>query len=212
MKDYDAYLFDADGTIIDTREMINSAYMSMADALGVTLTRQSIQETIGLPVDAQMRAILGGDHDADFYARGKAVYSDCLMRHYRDELKTFPGVVDGLRGLKARGKKLAVVTSRRLESLAPFLDAVGMGGMFQLYVTPESTPRHKPDPQPALFAMEKLGAGPDQCLFVGDATFDIECGHAAGMDTALVAWGMPCDGWAVKPDYVIKDVSEFLDY
>ncbi len=211
MKDYDAYLFDADGTIIDTREMINAAYMRMAEALGETVTRERVQATIGLPVDAQLRELLGRDRDDALYERGRKIYTDSLMRNYRADLAAFPGVADGLRSLRAKGKKLAVVTSRRLESLEPFLAAVGLDGYFELLVTPEHTERHKPDPEPALYAMNRLGARPERCVFVGDATFDIECGRAAGMDTVLVSWGMPCDDWKVKPDYIIGDLSELAD-
>lgn len=208
MREYDAYLFDADGTILDTRRMIDAAYMHMAQVLGVTVNRERVQATIGLPVLAQLRELLGHDREDSFYEAGRILYTGHQLTNYRTRLALFPGVAEGLRDLKARGKKLAVVTSRRMESLGPFLNAVGIDGYFDALVTPESTARHKPEPEPALCAMEKLGVGPEQSVFIGDATFDIECGHAAGMDTVLVGWGMPCDGWAVQPEYVIREFGE----
>lgn len=211
MKDYDAYLFDADGTIIDTRDMIIAAYTAMGETLGVAVDRDLIKNTIGLPVMRQLRELLGHGHGEDYYEKAREAYNDSLMESYDARLKAFPGVAEGLRELKALGKKMAVVTSRRRGSLEKFLDALAIGDYFELCVTPESTERHKPDPEPALFAAGKLGVAPERCVFIGDATFDIECGNAAGMDTVLVSWGgMDPSGWPVKPDLVVDEFSRLL--
>lgn len=211
MKDYDAYLFDADGTIIDTRDMIIAAYAAMGETLGVAVDRDVIRNTIGLPVMRQLRELLGHGHAEEYYEKAREAYNDSLMEGYDARLKAFPGVAEGLRELQALGKRLAVVTSRRRGSLEKFLNALGIAGRFELFVTPESTERHKPDPAPALFAAEKLGVPPERCVFIGDATFDIECGHAAGMDTVLVSWGgMDPSGWPVKPGLVVDEFSRLL--
>lgn len=212
MKEYDAYLFDADGTILDTRELIYHSFLAIEKELGFPLpSRDRIQETVGLPFDRQLRLVVGGGHDEAFYERAAAAYRAHMMDSYQADLKAFPGAKEVLARLHGAGKKLAVVSSRRLNSLERFLESTGLLGFFELLVTPESTSEHKPHPAPALLAMEKLAAAPDKTVFVGDATFDIECGKAAGTDAVLVSWGgMDPSEWAVQPDAVVDDFYELL--
>ncbi len=212
MREFDAYLFDADGTIIDTRELIYRSFVHMGEAMGVTLpSRPEIEATVGLPVQRQVRDFLGWDKPEEYYAEATRVYSDHMMEIYPDLLAVFPGVVDGLAELTRRGKKLAVVTSRRRHSLDLYLREVGLAAFFPVLVTPDDTERHKPDPDPAFLAMKLLGAEPGSTVFVGDAEFDIRCGNAAGTATAYVEWGgMEYKKWPVQPDFVAKNFAALL--
>lgn len=212
MKEYDAYLFDADGTLIDTRELIYRSYVHMSGVMGLPEPdRGHVERTTGLPFADQIRDVLGRDRGEEFYERASEVYRGHLMDSYRPHLRIFPGEREVLDELRLRGKKMAVVTSRRLPGLVEFLRFLGLDGYFSLLVTPESTERHKPHPEPALFAMRELGAAPERTVFVGDAIFDIKCGHAAGADTVLVAWGgMDHRDWDPQPDYVIDSFAELL--
>jgi pyrophosphatase PpaX len=76
-------------------------------------------------------------------------------------------------------------------------------------ITPEDTDRHKPEPEPALAALQRLGAPPREALFIGDSSFDIECGSRAGIDTALVTWSHNDTGaFPVKPTWYIDDMRD----
>lgn len=212
MKEYTAYLFDADGTLLDTKGAILSAYCEMGRVLGERMPDEGvIAGTIGLPLYKQLRVFFGEDRDEGFYDKAGRVYGDVLMSNYSETLRLFPGVAEGLAALRERGKRLAVVTSRRLLSLEMFLETTGIDGYFDLLVTPESTRSHKPDPEPALFAAEGLGVGVGESVFVGDAVFDIMCGKGAGMDAVLVSWGgNDSAGWEVQPDLVVGEFGELL--
>lgn len=212
MKSYAAYLFDADGTIIDTREMIYQSFVRMGEAMKMEMPpRDFIEATIGLPVTVQVPLILGEGKGEEYYARARNAYSDHMMANYRKLLGTFPGVREGLAKLAENGKKLAVVTSRRRQSLDIFLDALDLNRYFSLKVTPEDTVRSKPDPEPALLAMRLLGSYPEETVFIGDAEFDIRCGRAAGIDAVLVAWGgMDPSGWPIRPDFTARHFSDLL--
>lgn len=212
MKEYDAYLFDADGTLLDTKGPIVAAFEAMGKGMGVELPATDfIIGTIGLPLVKQIRLILGEGYDEEFYAKAGKIYGDTLMADYRETLRLFPGVMTGLRTLRKLGKKLAVVTSRRLLSLEAFLQATGIEEDFDLLVTPELTENHKPHPEPALYTARKLGVAPKDCVFIGDATFDIDCGKAAGMDAVLVSWsGANPAGWKIQPDLIVSNFPELL--
>ncbi len=212
MKEYDAYLFDADGTLIDTKELIFRSFLHMGEAMDAgALDHDLIRNTIGLPMARQLRLFLGEGRDEEYYARAGAAYTEFQMAHADDFLRAFPGSVETLRELRRRGKKLAVVTSRRLLTTKPFLEQLGLLEFFDLLVTPEDTEKHKPDPEPALLAMRRLGATPEKTVFIGDAVFDIQCGKAAGMDTIFVVWGgVDPSGWDVRPDWTVDRFDRIL--
>ena len=212
MKEYDAYLFDADGTLIDTRELICRSFAHMGETMGVEMPcRDYIESTIGLPVRTQTRDLLGPDREDEFYERAIKAYSDYMMDVYRDYLAAFPGVVDGLAELAERGKKLAVVTSRRRNSLELFMDTLGLSRFFSVVVTADDTATHKPDPEPAKLALKLLDADPAGAVFVGDAEFDVLCGKGAGTDAAFVVWGgMDHTQWKTQPDFVAESFGDLL--
>lgn len=213
MKEYNAYLFDVDGTILDTRELIYRCIVHMGGVMGVTLPdRAAIEATTGLPVGKQLRQIIGGEPREDaFYERAVKAYGEYMMAHYMDHLRVFPGVAEGLAELSRLGKKLAIVTSRRRHSLDLFLGAMGILEFFPVRVTPENTEKHKPDPEPARFALRLLGARAEEAVFVGDAEFDIRSGKGAGTATAYVEWGgMDYKKWPVQPDFVAGSFQELL--
>lgn len=212
MKEYDAYLFDADGTILDTRELIFRSFMHMGEVMGEKMPERDVLEgTVGLTLKKSLYLILGEGRPEDYYAKAGSVYAGFMVDNYQDYLKGFPGMAEALAELHRCGKKMAVVTSRKRPTLHTFLCALGLDSYFSILVTPESTEKHKPDPEPALFAMECLGVSPEESVFVGDAIFDIQCGKAAGMDTALVEWGgMEPSGWSVQPNFIAKKPGDLL--
>jgi pyrophosphatase PpaX len=111
--------------------------------------------------------------------------------------------------LSAAGKRMAIVTSRRRDTLDLYLKTTGVLHFFEAFVTPETTLTHKPGPEPALAALALLGAQKDRALFVGDAEFDMECATRAGVDSAFVKWS--CNDplqMAVKPTWFIDDLRQ----
>lgn len=212
MKEYDAYLFDADGTLIDTRELIFQSFLHMGKEIGETLPKRDLLEgTVGLPLRTALPMILGEGFPEAYYENAAKVYSDYMLEHFQEYLRAFPGTGEILADLAGRGKKLAVVTSRGRGTLELFLDYLGLRNHFAALVTPENTVRHKPDPEPALYALRLLDAEAERAVFIGDAVFDIQCGFNAGMDTVLVRWGgMDPAGWTVQPGFIINRFEELL--
>lgn len=212
MKEYKAYLFDADGTLIDTRELIYRSFVYMTGVLGVVPPdRKTLNSTIGLPIRTQLKDFLGEGKSEKDLDDAHAVYNEFHLREYPNFLKSFPGIAEGLTKLRDMGKMLAVVSSRGSKTLVPFLEAVGIAHFFPVVVTSDDTVRHKPNPDPALLCLERLGAEARDAVLVGDAEFDMACGKAAGMDVAYVAWGgMNYDNWPVKPDFAAQTFQDLL--
>ena len=105
-------------------------------------------------------------------------------------IKAFPGTVEALAELASAGLKLGVVTSKRHAVAWRGLEVVGAASYLDCCVGWDDIERPKPDPQPVVRGCELLGFDPSECLYVGDAPFDLQSGNAAGASTAAVTWGM----------------------
>jgi pyrophosphatase PpaX len=209
MKIYDYFLFDADGTLFETTELIYQCFVySLSKYAERDIPRDEIIASIGLTLRKQFEHHMGPLSDKQFDIM-QVDHMNYQMSIYRDYLAPCPGVPEAIAQLHASGKQLAIVTSRKIKSLSCFLSETGINDYFSVIVTPDETINHKPHPEPALKALELLRAAPEKTLFVGDAPFDIECGHSAGIDTALVTWSHnKAADMAVKPTYVIDSMLD----
>ncbi|MBD3320373.1 MAG: HAD-IA family hydrolase [Chitinivibrionales bacterium] len=211
MKKYHYYLFDADGTIIDTRELIYQCFMYTGKKFaGAAVPRGLVDRHIGIPLRNQMEIYFGPMDDERFQEISQE-HMNYQLKIYPDYLRVFPGVSDTLGRLCDAGKKLAVVTSRRSHTLGFFLQETGLHGFFSALVTPESTKRHKPDPEPAFKALSLIGGVAERSLFIGDSTYDIECGTRAGMDTAYIAWNEQTPEFGTcNPTFFLEQFEQLL--
>ena len=207
MKIYDTYLFDADGTLFDTVDLICTCFDYITDKYaGKTIDRSTVIAGIGAPLRSQLETHIGTGRDLDSIL---ADYLEFQLSIMEDKITPFPHVAETLGRLQQAGKKLAVVTSRRRFSLERILEATDTGRYFDVLVTPEDTSRHKPDAEPALKAMALLGAEPAATVFTGDAHYDICSGTSAGADTIFVNWShASLDSLPVRPTWSIDSLRE----
>jgi pyrophosphatase PpaX len=182
---YPTVLFDLDGTLIDSGSMILASFRH---ATRTVLARE-------IP-DAELVAAVGGTtihEQMRFFDAGRV---DELVEAYREhntplhaELEAFKGADDLLETLVAEERKLGIVTAKRRKTVDLAFDVLGIGRFFEAVVTADETARHKPDPEPVLLALERLGAEPAEAAFVGDSPFDVGAGKAAGVYSVGVTWG-----------------------
>ncbi len=207
MKSYDSYLFDADGTLFDTVDLICACFEFISEKYAdKVMDRATIINGIGLPLRSQLVTHLGPDLDHDLILDEYLQYQLSIMENC---ISPFPHVVETLETLKDAGKKLAIVTSRRRFSLEKILESTDTAKYFDVLVTPEDTIKHKPDAEPALKAMSLLGADKTSTVFTGDALYDICSGASAGIDTIFVNWShAPLSSLPVSPTWAIDSLRE----
>ncbi|MGW8195656.1 MAG: HAD hydrolase-like protein [Desulforhopalus sp.] len=207
MKTYDSYLFDADGTLFDTVDLICGCFQYVSEKYaGRIVERGTIINGIGLPLRDQLITHLGAELDHDQILDDYLQYQLSIMEEY---IRPFPLVVETLAALKEAGKKLAVVTSRRRFSMEKILQFTGTAKYFDVLVTPEDTVRHKPDAEPALKAISLLGSERNSTVFTGDAMYDICSGASAGIDTVFVTWShVELSSLPVAPTWAIDSLQE----
>ncbi|MBX3173710.1 MAG: HAD-IA family hydrolase [Gemmatimonadaceae bacterium] len=181
-----AVLFDLDGTLVDS---IGLLIASMEYAYEGRALRPSVREwtnLIGTPLDQMLG--LWAEDEADV-ARLRARYREHQLEHHDRMVTAYPGTVDSVRALHAEGFTLGVVTSKLETGARRALKLIGVEECFTTVVGIEATTRHKPEPEPVLEALSRLGVPAARAVFVGDSTHDMHAGNAAGVETAAVLWG-----------------------
>jgi pyrophosphatase PpaX len=182
---YEAVLFDFDGTIVDSGAIIMASFRHAA--------REVLERDIP---DAWITARMGG---ASLQEQMAAIAPDRveeLVRSYRrhneplhDELQCCPGMLDVLDRLHAEGRRLGIVTAKRRATVELAFARLPLRHYFETIVGADDTERHKPDPEPILLALERLGVCPAEAVYVGDSPFDVGAARAAGVHAIGVTWG-----------------------
>lgn len=182
----DAALFDWDGTLLDSREVLLRAWHTASEAVvGRRFPADAAEEELvfTMPGKELFPHVAGALHPA-LNAAFQRAYGEVA-----GEVRAFAGVDDVLRTLRADGVGIGVVTSKMRVRFERDLAAAGLDGLVDVAVCMEDVERHKPDPAPVLRALELLEASPRASVMVGDTPVDIAAGAAAGTRTIGVAWG-----------------------
>jgi len=177
-------LFDLDGTVVDTIPLILASYEhALASVLGEPLDEPRARRWIG----RSLVETLGNEYpdDADALVDAYLEFNQASMRAL---LRRVGGMDEALGALRAAGVQTGVATSKRRSSAHDTLELAGLAEAFEVVVTAEDTPTHKPDPAPLLLAAQRVG-GTGPVVYVGDAVVDIEAAHAAGFAAIAVTWG-----------------------
>jgi len=181
-----ALLFDLDGTLIDSIELLlqsmNFAFAQRRDGP----TRAQWIAGIGTPLRTQLAEWSRDEAEADLLVTR---YREYQNEHLETLASAYEGVLDTVTWARARGHATAIVTSKGKTMTARSLAHIGLTDAFDTIVTYEDTARHKPLADPVFFALNQLQLQPSQALFVGDSPHDMHAGRAAGVRTAAATWG-----------------------
>lgn len=182
-----AILFDLDGTLLDTIELLlGSMRHAFAGHPGRRPTTDEWIAGIGTPLRTQLREFLGSDEEVEQVV---ARYRSYQQTHHDRLMRCYDNVTATLEVLHARGHPLGVVTSKMNDLMNRGLERVGIARLITAAVGCDSCARHKPDPEPVLVALRQLGYQPSEAMFVGDSPHDMKAGRAAGVTTIAALWG-----------------------
>ncbi|SMC55676.1 pyrophosphatase PpaX [Sporomusa malonica] len=201
-------LFDLDGTLIDTSNLIIQSFQhTFAQHYGQPLTPQEIYAFFGKPLRAAME-----HYGPDKVEELITTYREFNLV-YHDKLTTdFAGVAETIQKLHNAGILMAIVTSKTKSTAIRGLRLFDMDKYFPIVIGHEECLKHKPDPEPVQLALEQIKLAPAECLMVGDSPFDLASARAAGVKTAAVRWTQL--DWenllAEHPDYVLKNIEDLF--
>ena len=188
MQDFKAIFFDFDGTIADTVNGILSTMTATFEELSLPVPPQDeMRATIGMLLSDALQKL--GNLDDTQRALAVKTYQRLFREVELPNTRIFPGVADTLQNLRAKGVRMAIVTSRGIESLRLILSKNNILDYFDELVTRDNGFKPKPAPDMVNYLLQKMNLAPHEVLVVGDTTFDIDMGNAAGCKTCAVTYG-----------------------
>ena len=205
---FDTILFDNDGTLLDTRELIDKSFIHTFEKFrpGYELSNEELDSFFG-PTLYQTFSKYGETEEE----------TQEMIKYYREfnepnhdvYAKVFPYAKDVLKKLNKKGYKIGVVSSKKNNLLAHGLEHFGLLEYVDIVVGADDVKNHKPAPDSLLFAKEKLNA--KKVLYVGDTLNDIMAAKNADMKSVGVLYiKHPEIMLDAKPDYVISNLNELL--
>lgn len=213
MSNIKAVLFDFDGTIMDTNNIIlKSWHHAFKEIAGKEVEEATLLATFGEPLELTIKNFFGGDEET--VRKNISVYRNFHDDNFESEIDLFPGVYDMLFGLKKAGFKLALVTSRLGRTTYIGTEKFGIKEAFDVIVTADDCSRHKPDPEPVNIALERLGVTAENAVMIGDTRLDMGCAKNAGVTAVLVGWSIALAGGKnsdAEYDYILKKPEDILE-
>ncbi len=206
-----AFLFDLDGTLIDSIDLILRSYRhTLRVHRGVEPSDDLWKRGIGQPLRVQFRAFTD---DAKELEEMIATYREYNFAHHDELVRPYPGVVQEVKRLRAAGHRLGVVTSKLRAGAMRGLRLATLDGDFDVVIGADDVANPKPHPDPVLEALKRIDVEPARAAFVGDSRFDIESGRAAGVRSAAALWGAfnRSDFDAVQPDYWLQTPADLAE-
>lgn len=204
-----ALLFDFDGTLLDTNELIVQTFLHVFDEkFPGKYTAQDCLQFIGPSLQQTFDELTPGETDVMIQK-----YRQWNAAHHDELVKGYDAVLETLEELYARGVKMAVVSTKSREGLARGMNVLGAGHLFDVMISTDDVTHVKPHPEPILLALNKLGVTKEQAIMIGDNSHDIEGGKNAGVRTAGVVWSAKGADYLqqFEPDYMLAHMRDLLE-
>lgn len=211
----DTVVFDFDGTIMDTNDVIIGSWQHVYRTLrGKEGDLDYILSTFGEPLEYSMETSFPEVPTEE----SVKIYRDWHRERFLDMIKLFPGITEMLQEVKARGCKMGIASSRLRLTLEQGLDKYDLHKYFDAIVAVEDTENPKPAPDIVLKTLELLDAKPEKAVMVGDSRLDILCARNAGVPSVLVGWSATLAGKTKEdfapgeaPDFIIDQPADLLE-
>jgi len=212
MNRYKCIIFDFDGTLADTNAGIVRTFQETFRQLGFPVPSvEKITSTIGLSLADGFKAACGDLSDEQMALavdRYRAIFPGIAF----PLITAFPGVLDTLGKIRARGIRMAIATSRSHHSLEKLAEQIGVLRFFDGAYGAEDVVNHKPAPDLVNLILKEFSLQKEDVLVVGDATYDLLMGKGAGCRVCGVSWGNQSREklQSASPDDIIDRIEDLL--
>lgn len=203
-----ALLFDFDGTLLNTNDLIINTFMHvLEERFPGQFTPEDCKQFIGPSLKETFEKIAPNEVDELIQK-----YRKWNHEHHDELVKEYEGVIPTLQQLKEQNLKLAIVSTKQRDTINRGLKVMKAEHFFDVIVGIEDVKNVKPDPEPLLLAIEKLGVTKDDVIMIGDNYHDILGGKNAGVKTAGVAWSIKGEEFlkTFEPDYMLQTMSDLI--
>ena len=201
-------IFDLDGTLAQTNELIFATFNHVAERyVKKVFTPSEITAMFGPPEEVAIERLVGTDRTAE----AMADFYDFYEHHHPGMADLYGGIRELLQDLKARGMLLAVFTGKGRRTAVISLEKMGISHLFDIVVTGSDVANYKPSADGIRMVMKAFGLKAEEVLMVGDSVSDVKAAHEAGIPVAAVLW----DSYGrdrvleMDVDYRFHSVEEF---
>ena len=210
MRKFDGFIFDIDGTLASTNELIYASFNHVADKyLHRTFTNEEIRSLFGPTEDVILK-----DWMNEQYEQARKDYFEFYTNQHKELANVFPGIVEALKLIKSENLPIGIYTGKGKDSSEITLKQIGVFDLFDIVVTGDDVENHKPSPEGINKFLSQFSLNPQRVLMIGDAIFDVDAAKSAGVKSALVLW----DSYAqqkysnVEADFIFQTVDQFLNF
>ncbi|MEI6222246.1 MAG: HAD family hydrolase [bacterium] len=211
MSNLPLLIFDLDGTLIDSKVDIAASMNHAFKQEGYApLPEEKIYSTIGFPLRDALQ-MLTNEEQEEKLDQLVIAYREHYIKHWKDNTKPFPGVVETLESLSEYPK--AIATTKKPEYAVEIVHELGLAKYFlRIQGTDTTIIPAKPDPALLNMILTEMNHDPSNALMIGDTDKDIMAGKNAGVKTCAVTYGIASkdDLMALRPEYCIDTFSEVL--
>lgn len=200
-------LFDLDGTLIDSNELIHQSFVHTFNEYGYSFTRDEVLQFNGPPLFKTFSEL-----NPNLAEEMIQTYRKHNTENHDKYVKLFPSVKETLEKLKDRGFKMGIVSAKMRDGVEHGLTFTGIRSYFETIISIDDVMNPKPHPEPVLKAMMNLDGVAESSIMIGDNYHDIEAGKNAGIQTVGVAWSLKGEAYLerFKPTYIIKEMEDLL--
>jgi pyrophosphatase PpaX len=214
MPPLQTFLFDLDGTLIDSVRLILDSYHHTLAAHG--LPPRSDDEWlrgVGTPLTAQFAEW----RDSGLLDALVATYREYNLAHHDRMVTVYPGVVAVVTAIRRAGRATGLVTSKNRSGALRGLTLAKLEQLMDVLVCADEVTNPKPHPEPVQKALALLGADAGKSVYIGDSIHDMMSGRAAGVRTAAALWGpfgrehlegATPDYWLERPENLLRLLEE----
>lgn len=206
---FETVLFDLDGTILDTNELILTSFMHALDTFFPgKYTREDVIPHMGDTLYKQMERF-----GPEIVNELVETYREHNLQVHDELVRAFPHVKEVVQALRKKGAKIGVVTTKQRQTATMGIRFLDIEADLDTVVCYDDTQHHKPHPEPVLTAVKRLQADAGRTLMVGDSQFDIQAARRAGVACCAVSWSLKGVEFLRRfhPNYIIDDLREVLD-
>ncbi len=182
---FDTVIFDFDGTLANTNQMILNSFRHIYSIFRKEeCDERYVMSTFGEP----LALTISRDFCQFDFDEVMECYRDYQRDRFNQEVTLYESVEETLKYLSDRNIKMGIATSRLRYSTMAALENLKIEKHFDAVTAADDVEKHKPDKEPLVKTMEALGSTPEKTLYVGDSRFDMECAISAGVTPALAGW------------------------
>lgn len=210
MRNFDGFIFDVDGTLTSTNELIFSSFNHVTKKyLNKTVSDEEIIAMFGPTEDVILKEWMKND-----YTEARKDYFDFYSSQHQHMADIYPGMIEILRLIKSKNIPLSIYTGKGKDSATITLKEIGVYDLFDMIVTGDDVKESKPSREGIDMFIEKFELDRNRVLMIGDAPADVIAAHRAGVKAASVLW----DSYAkekvmqMQSDFFFETVEDFKTF